>query len=309
VKAYGELIAQVRADLESLYATVGPSIVDRLKRLEHSLEDGKTSIEKILKRGKFASFVLSEMDRKALEDSKDTIRKDIADCTLGLIVAVATAGCGIDHQDAKRETLRKQLHPVPSHKTVQMHIAYYTKGTRKFVQKAFQKFLQLLEKLMWIQGDAGVGKSVMSAMLCESDFVIGAHFCQHDKPRFSDPNRVLTSLAWQLALRHPDYLDKLSQQLAAETQDLLTMAPSDLFELLFVSSLDGLDAPLVRVPPEAEAKEAAGLGEGEGEAEGEGEGRVPRVVLLIDALDETANGGDNKLLKVTCSPHCLTIDN
>lgn len=90
-------------------------------------------------------------------------------------------------------------------------------------------------RLFWIMGAPGVGKSAFAAQLAHTrgDAVIAAQFCEWDKPDHRNAQRVLRSLAFQLATRLPDYrkllltlpeIAELDRKDAAELFDYLLAA-------------------------------------------------------------------------------------
>ena len=128
-------------------------------------------------------------------------------------------------------------------------------------------------RVMAISGNAGMGKSVISAVMCEkmqqAGQLAGSHFCQHDRARHRNPKVMLQSLASQLSDILPDYkkalVEKLSRNLGVEINN---MEVKDLFELLFEEPLTSLKGP--------------GL----------------TYLMVIDGLDESEFQGRNELLDV-----------
>lgn len=63
--------------------------------------------------------------------------------------------------------------------------------------------------LYHVHGVAGSGKSSMASTICErletKKLLAGSFFCKRDIPEQRDPNRVLPSLSYTLALRHGAY--------------------------------------------------------------------------------------------------------
>jgi hypothetical protein len=91
-------------------------------------------------------------------------------------------------------------------------------------------------RVFFITGAPGIGKSAFSAWLAHHQKVdiIAAHFVEYDKPDHKDPERVILSLAFQIASRLPDYrkflmglpeLDALSVKNAAELFSYLLTEP------------------------------------------------------------------------------------
>ncbi|KAG9092213.1 hypothetical protein FS749_015913 [Ceratobasidium sp. UAMH 11750] len=64
-------------------------------------------------------------------------------------------------------------------------------------------------QLAWVHGLAGLGKSSIATSVCkqldERDRLATSFFCKRDNPELRDPHRVLTSIAYRLALRWKPY--------------------------------------------------------------------------------------------------------
>ena len=156
------------------------------------------------------------------------------------------------------------------------HAERYVEGTRLSIFAKVESWLDDISspnRVMVISGAAGMGKSVISAVTCqtmlEAGRLAGSHFCQHDRARHRNPKVMLQSLARQLADSLPDYkkvlVEKLSENLGVEIND---MEVKDLFELLFEEPLTSLNQP--------------GL----------------TCLMVIDGIDECEYQGRNELLDV-----------
>jgi TIR domain len=123
-------------------------------------------------------------------------------------------------------------------------------------------------RLLWITGDAGVGKSAFAAQLAHTrPEVIAAQFIEWDKPDHRKPRRVICSIAFQLATRLPDYRKLLLT--LPEIDHLDQKDESELFDYLLVSPL----------------RTAIGGG------------RAPHLIV-IDALDEGGDSARNPLAEM-----------
>jgi len=110
-------------------------------------------------------------------------------------------------------------------------------------------------RILWITGEAGIGKTALSAWLCEQrPEIAGAHYCRYNNAERGE-RRALLSLARQLSTQLPDYADLLNasplEGIAGETSLLAV------FDRLFVAPLVGLptfcQGPIAAVyPPAAE---------------------------------------------------------
>ncbi|CAH3015679.1 unnamed protein product, partial [Porites evermanni] len=126
---------------------------------------------------------------------------------------------------------------------------------------------------MVISGDAGMGKSVISAVVCQrmrhAGRLTGSHFCQHNKARPRNPKIMLQSLAYQLSEFLPPYKRELVKALSRNLgEDINNLEVGEVFELLFEEPLINVDDP----------------------------GRS--LLMVIDGLDESEYKGRNELLDV-----------
>ena len=181
------------------------------------------------------------------------------------------------------EALRK-LAKVNTERVIQYHSGKYQEGTRLHI---FEKIKLWLDdrtsenRVMVISGDAGMGKSVISAVVCQrmqhAGRLSGSHFCQHNKARQRNPKIMLQSLAYQLSERLPQYKRKLVKALSGNLgEDINNLEVGELFELLFEEPLIKVDDP----------------------------GRS--LLMVIDGLDESEYKGRNELLDVIAN-HFSTL--
>ena len=103
-------------------------------------------------------------------------------------------------------------------------------------------------RVMVISGNAGMGKSVIAAVICkrmqEAGRLSGSHFCQHDRARYRNPKVMLQSLACQLSYSLPEYKNALVETLSRNLGvELNNMEVKDLFDLLFDEPLSKLNDP------------------------------------------------------------------
>ena len=136
-------------------------------------------------------------------------------------------------------------------------------------------------RVMVISGDVGMGKSVISAVVCQrmqnAGRLSGSHFCQHNKARHRNPKIMLQSLAYQLSELLPQYKRELVKALSRNLgEDINNLEVGELFELLFEEPLINVDDP----------------------------GRS--LLMVIDGLDESEYKGRNELLDVIAN-HFSTL--
>ena len=134
-------------------------------------------------------------------------------------------------------------------KNVRQHRDRYVEGTRLSIFAEVESWLNdrsSPNRVMVISGNAGMGKSVISAVMCEkmqeAGRLAGCYFCQHDRARHRNPKVMLQFLASQLCDFLPDYkktlVEKLSRNLGVEINN---MEVRDLFEVLLEEPLTSLN--------------------------------------------------------------------
>ena len=181
------------------------------------------------------------------------------------------------------EALRK-LAKVNTERVIQYHSGKYQGGTRLRIFEKIKLWLDDLSsenRVMVISGDAGMGKSVISAVVCQrmrnAGRLSGSHFCQHNKARHRNPKIMLQSLAYQLSELLPQYKRELVKALSRNLgEDINNLEVGELFELLFEEPLINVDDP----------------------------GRS--LLMVIDGLDESEYKGRNELLDVIAN-HFSTL--
>ena len=134
-------------------------------------------------------------------------------------------------------------------------------------------------RVMVISGDAGMGKSVIAAVVCQrmqhAGRLSGSHFCQHNKERYRNPKVMLQSLACQLCDVLPEYKRELVKRLSRNLGvDMNSLEVQELFEFLFEEPLCSVGDP----------------------------GR--NLLLVVDGLDESEYKGRNEMLDVIANHFC-----
>ena len=165
-------------------------------------------------------------------------------------------------------------------------IDYYLKsfqeGTREWVFDRVQNWLDdrsSQNRVMVISGNAGMGKSVISAVICkrmqEAGRLSGSHFCQYNNVRYRKPQSMIQSLACHLSHTLPEYKRALVKQLSRNVgTDLNNMGVEELIALLFKEPFSAVGDP----------------------------GR--NMLMVIDGLDESEYQGRNELLDVIANQFC-----
>ena len=196
-------------------------------------------------------------------------------------------GCGEERERKKQERERsdkilKNLMKAEFKGDIEHHVKRFQEGTRGWIFKRVEDWLNdrnSPNRVMVISGNAGMGKSVISAIICErikgAGRLSGSHFCQHNNARYSKPQLMLQSLAIHLSRTLPEYKRALVEQLSRNLGlELNSMDVEELFTLLFMEPLT-----TVRNPDES-------------------------LLMVVDGLDESEYKGRNDLLNVVANQFC-----
>jgi len=164
--------------------------------------------------------------------------------------------------EGAHQRLLNYLQPIiyddPSH-----HLSRFT--GREWVMTEVEHWLASSARVLWVTGEAGVGKSALAAWPCDRRPEIAAyHYCRFDNSERVDPRRALFSLAYQLSTQLPIYQDRLNASPLDKTVDE-TNLPA-VFDRLFANLLND-PVPITDKPQ----------------------------VMLIDALDEATRDRKNEL--------------
>ena len=165
---------------------------------------------------------------------------------------------------------------------IEYHVGRFQEGTREWVFNKVKNWLDdrnSQNRVMMISANPGMGKSVISAVICqimqEAGRLSGSHFCQHNNARYRNPQLMLQSLACHLCHALPDYKEALVKQLSRTLgKDLNNMGVEELFALLFKE-------PLSTVPDPGK-----------------------NMLMTIDGLDESEFQERNELLDVIANHFC-----
>ena len=166
---------------------------------------------------------------------------------------------------------------------IEYHAQRFQEGTREWIFKRIDDWLDdrnSPNRVMVISGAPGMGKSVISAVMCkrmqEAGRLSGSHFCQHNNVRYRKPQLMLQSLASHLSHALPEYKNALVEQLSRNLGpvELNCMGVEELFALLFKEPLSKILDP----------------------------GR--NILMVIDGLDESEYQGRNELLDVIANQFC-----
>ena len=175
-------------------------------------------------------------------------------------------------REGEYETLRSRLMPLDND-------VYYEHFRQNFFgrEKLFRYYREWVSgpsPLLWLTGNAGVGKTAFIAKLAEDHEEIKAvHFCRYNDSDRANPKRAIMSLAYYLATQNEEY-----KRLLLELRDL---------DALHEKSTDRLFSYLL-IEPLSRIRNPEGM-----------------TVIVIDALDEAMQDGNNELADILASRHKL----
>ncbi|KAJ3121579.1 hypothetical protein HK098_003584 [Nowakowskiella sp. JEL0407] len=134
-------------------------------------------------------------------------------------------------------------------------------GTREWLYSKIIEFAKVdNEQVFWTKGVAGVGKSVVSAVVCKRLQTIGKlggyFFCKHNNVNRNKPQRVIATLCFQLCQHFTEFANVING-LRESQEDFLEKA-----------NLDNYFAKLISEPLKKISRNHSG------------------IVIVIDALDE-----------------------
>lgn len=172
--------------------------------------------------------------------------------------------------EGEYEVLRSRLIPLDNDVYYE-HFRHNFYGREKLFSY-YRAWVNSHSNLLWIVGNAGVGKTAFIAKLTEKDEAIKAvHFCRYNDSDRADPKRAIMSIAYYLSTQIDEYknillglhdLDKLQEKSAER-----------LFAYLLVEPLNKIEKT------------------------------IDTIIIVIDALDEATCEGRNELADIISSRH------
>ncbi|KAL9961934.1 hypothetical protein ACROYT_G030978 [Oculina patagonica] len=209
--------------------------------------------------------------RQAVEEVHETLQAGLQD------VKQEVENLKRKNEMDKTEELLRNLAKSEFKGDIEYHAQRFQEGTREWIFKRVDDWLDdrsSPNRVMVISGAAGMGKSVISAVICKrmenAGRLSGSHFCQHNNRRYRNPRLMLQSLACHLSHALPEYKNALVEQLSRNLGpvELNSMGVEELFALLLKEPLSKITDP----------------------------GR--NILMVIDGLDESEYQGRNELLDV-----------
>ena len=247
-----------RADIERLEAEKGGE-QDYLSAL-HEWADSEEDIKSQLKN---------------IAQSQAKSEQAINNITVGLEeVKQLVDGLKEQRDKEKAATVLQKLSKSEFKGDIDYHLQRFQVGTREWIFDRVQNWLDdrsSQNRVMVISGNAGMGKSVIAAVICkrmhEAGRLTGSHFCQYNNARYCKPQLMLQSLACHMSHVLPEYRQSLVEQLSRNLgMDVNNMSVEELFALLYKEPLNTVVDP----------------------------GR--NMLMVLDGLDESEYQGRNELL-------------
>ena len=183
---------------------------------------------------------------------------------------------------SKEDVVLKNLVRSEFKGDIEFHAQRFQDDTRGWVFNKVENWLNdrnSQNRVMVICGKAGMGKSVLSAVVCKrmqlAGRLCGSHFIQHNNVRYRKPQLMLQSLACHMCHALSDFKLALVEQLTRNMgKDLNDMGVEELFALLFKEPIGSVEDP----------------------------GR--NMLIVIDGLDESDYNDRNELLEVIVNHFC-----
>ena len=275
-----QMVFQIDRKTHQVVTNVRETQIDdskAIQKMSQSQTNTERGVAKLLDRQEEFHLTLQETKSRIEDTHKKLLRtqSEHFEATRQDLKQAAEDLEGQREKHRENEILKK-LAKIDTVKNVRHHADRYVEGTRLSIFAKVESWLidrSSPNRVMVISGNAGMGKSVISAVMCEKmqkvGRLAGSHFCQHDRARHRNPKVMLQSLASHLCDFLPDYkkalVEKLSRNLGVEINN---MEVKDLFDVLFEEPLTSLNDP--------------GL----------------TYLMVIDGLDESQFQGRNELLEV-----------
>ena len=259
--------------------TITQQAVEDVRRTQikdhKALQDSYSKLEEVCQSQIKTQQAVDEVHQMQLED-----HRTLQDCTSKMVKLSCSLKEGRDKNSAD-EVLRN-LAKSEFKVDIDYYVERFQVGTREWVFNRVQDWLDdrtCQNRVMVISGNAGMGKSVIAAVICkrmqEASRLSGSHFCQHNNVRYRNPQLMLQSLACHLSHALPEYKHALVEQLSRNLgTELNSVGVEELFALLFKEPLSSINDP----------------------------GR--NMLMVIDGLDESEYQGRNELLDVIANQFC-----
>ena len=184
----------------------------------------------------------------------------------------------LNNEDSNLRTAAKDMNPSKFDKLAHFNFTEKIRLSNKFQEGTRQWFFDRLSnwfyderqsRVMILTAGPGVGKSVLAAKVCEfyehAKKLAGYHFCDFKNPDYSNPQKIVRSLARQMCHNIDGFRDNLPEILCSENSSPDSL--SDEFRILLNDPLHALD-------------------------------RQEPALIVVDALDESKTGVKSELLEL-----------
>ena len=270
-KAILEEVHQAQTNIQGTIERVCHAQLEDHEKLQHS----KSKLEEVLHHSQTITQETVEGVAKSQEKHFEAVET-------GLEEIKQAVGSLKGDTESQADKVLKNLAKTEFKGDIKYHVGRFQEDTREWVFNKVQEWLDdrnSQNRVMVISANAGMGKSVISAVICkrmqEAGRLSGSHFCQHNNARYRNPQLMLQSLACHLCHALPEYKQALVKQLSRNLgNDLNNMGVEELFALLFKEPLSDVADP----------------------------GR--NMLMVIDGLDESEFQERNELLDVIANHFC-----
>lgn len=167
--------------------------------------------------------------------------------------------------EGEQKSLRLKLKPLDN----DVYSEYFVKDFfgRETLFDYYDKWLESNQRILWLVGDAGIGKTAFVANLSRiRKDIYAVHFCRYNDNERANPKRAIMSIAYYLSTQISDYRQNLLE--LQDLDDLVEKSTERLFEYLIIE-------PLSKIRYNGDT-----------------------VVIVIDALDEATVDGRNELADI-----------
>ncbi|KAJ3228334.1 hypothetical protein HDU78_009809 [Chytriomyces hyalinus] len=179
------------------------------------------------------------------------------------------------------DSLAHALEPEDFGQQMSKYESDYVNGTRQWIAGPLDLWLTTGEWLVWVNGAAGTGKSVIAWLVAENkesrfgNYTTGSvFFCRHNNELLRDPARIIRTMIWDLCSKYKSVKTVVEKALAEDKENVaaglasILKRPIEAFKHLVVKGLRTLPAD-----------------------------HKP-VLLIIDALDECSPQTRGQLLTI-----------
>jgi hypothetical protein len=170
--------------------------------------------------------------------------------------------------EGEQKALLKLLEPIDFNDNILRHLINKFTGREWLLRKIDNWFLdtQKSNRIFWITGVPGIGKSAIASWLSEKRIEISAiHFCEFGNQEKTDLLKLIKSLSYQISTQLPDYKHILSHTINLFEILKKYTEPKSLFSKLIIQPLNKISTP------------------------------DHPITILIDAIDEANKNGVNEL--------------